>query len=65
MAANARSRLENVHARVVVRKFDKFPYIDSKVIGNERKLIGESDVDIAERVLRKLCHLGSHIICRE
>src|SRR5699024_5482787 len=59
VAADTRARLENVHAGVVVRKLDKLPDIDSKIVGNERKLIGESDVDVPERVLRKLCHFGS------
>src|SRR5699024_9636318 len=38
------------------------PNVDSKLVGNERKLIGESDVDVAERVLCKFCHLSSYII---
>src|SRR5699024_2858715 len=62
MPTDARARLENVHAGVVVGKFDKLPNVDSKLVGNERKLIGESDVDVAERVLCKFCHLSSYII---
>src|SRR5699024_6310670 len=41
---------------------NKLPHIDIQLFGDEGELVRESDVDIAERVLRQLGHLRSDVI---
>ena len=39
---------------MVVGKLNGFPHIDSHLIGNQGKFVGEGDVDVPIRVLRQL-----------
>ena len=50
MAADAGSRLEYVHARVAVGELDEFPDINIEFSAQERQLVRESDVHVAESV---------------
>jgi hypothetical protein len=54
VTAHAGTRAEYVHARVVVRELDEFPDVDSQVVANHGQLVGEGNVDVAERVLDQL-----------
>ena len=58
VAADARSGLEDVDARVLVRQLDELEDVDAEPVGDHRQLVGEGDVDVAERVLGELGHLG-------
>src|SRR5699024_10080029 len=62
VTAHARTRLHDIRARVVVSQLNTLPHIDSQLVGDEGELVRESDVDIAESVLRQLGHLRSDII---
>jgi PAS domain S-box len=39
--------------------FNHFPYIDSHLITEDRHFVGQSNIDIAESVLKNLFHLGN------
>ena len=58
VAADARTRLQDIHPRMTVRQADQLPDVNALVSANQRQLVGKSDVDVAEAVFRQLAHLG-------
>ena len=58
MAADAGTRSKHVHPRMMVRQPDRLPDVDADALGDQRELIGQGDIDVAERVLHHLDHLG-------
>ena len=40
------------------RRVDHFPYVDAHAVAHQRDLIGQADIDHAERILEQLDHLG-------
>ncbi len=61
MAANARTGLKNIHARVMVGEANKLPDVDPEFLADHRQLIGESDTDIPKGIFRQLAHFrGAH-----
>lgn len=58
MAANARTGVEDVDARVPVGEPDQLPGVDAGLLGDDRKLVGKGDVDVAKRILDQHGHLG-------
>lgn len=53
-----RAWLQDVDARVLVGQLDELPDVDAQLVADQRQLVRESDVDVAERVLGELGHLG-------
>ncbi|EEF93744.1 hypothetical protein CATMIT_01623, partial [Catenibacterium mitsuokai DSM 15897] len=53
-----RAGLEDVDARMAVGQPDQFPHVDAELVADDRQLVGEGDVDVAEGVLGELAHLG-------
>ena len=58
VATDAGAGLEDVDARVAVGEADDLPHVDAEAVGDEAQLVGEGDVDVAERILGQLGHLG-------
>jgi hypothetical protein len=58
VTADPRPRLEDVDARVVVGHRDDLPDVEPDVLADLGQLVGEGDVDVTERVLGQLRHLG-------
>ena len=54
--AHAGAGLEDVDPRVAVGKPDNFPHVEPHCVGDDRQLVGESDVDVAIGVLDQLGH---------
>jgi len=57
MPAHAGARRQDVDARMTVGEPDHFPHVDAQAVGEHRKLVGESDIDVAERILGEFRHL--------
>src|SRR5690349_15182854 len=58
--AYAGTWLQYINAWVAVRQPNHLPDINSDPVANNRKLIGEGDVEIAKRVLTQFDELGRH-----
>ena len=58
MPADARARLENVDARVPIGEADDLPHAHAELVGHQRKLVREGDVDVTEAILDQLDHFG-------
>ena len=59
MPAQAGARVERHEAeRLGLGRVDHFPHVDAHVAAHQRELVGEADVDGAERVLEQLDELG-------
>ena len=58
VAADAGAGLQDLHPRMVVGELDQLPDVDAEPVADERQLVGERDVHVAEGVLRQLGHLG-------
>ncbi len=58
VAANTGTRLVEVDARVQVRQLDDLPRADPQVLGDQRQLVRQRDVDVTVGVLHDLDHLG-------
>ena len=52
----------DVHARMAVGQLDELEDVDAETVADFAQLIGIGDVDVAERVLRQLAHLGGQIV---
>ena len=60
--ADADARRMDVHARMAVGQLDELEDVDAETVADFAQLIGIGDVDVAERVLRQLAHLGGQIV---
>ena len=58
VSADAGAGLEDLHARMSISQADELPDVDPELIADQRELIGEGDVHVAEGVLRQLGELG-------
>ena len=56
--AHARPGLKDVHTGMVIGELDQLPHVDVLAVGDDRELVGEGDVHVAEGVLGELGHLG-------
>src|ERR1700710_959203 len=59
MPTDAWTGREDVYPRVVVRQPDDLPHVERQVFTDQRKLVGESDIDVAVGILDELGHLGT------
>ena len=57
MATDAGAGLQDVDARVAVGQRDQLENVDVQPVGDDRQLVGQRDVDVAEGVLGQLRHL--------
>ncbi len=57
--ADAGAGLEDVDPRMAVGELDHFPHVHPHRVGDDRKLVGEGDVDVAIGVFDQLGHLGA------
>ena len=65
MSTDPRTRLEDLHARMTICEADEFPDVDAELIADERELIGEGDIHVAEGVLGQLGELGRASVGQE
>lgn len=63
VASNADSRLQNVDARMFVRKLNRGRDVEPELIGNQGKFVRESDIDVAASVFHELYTLRGHEGC--
>ena len=65
MPTDSRPWLQDVDARMVISKLDKFPDINSKLSADNRQFVGKCYIHISKGVFCQLAHLGCSGIGRD